>query len=414
MNQLLALFVSISSFSAFAYSNCMKSSISPDACFSESRRQLVIYDDDGHGGKPMMIGYAHNVQSGKAEQAIEDGIDVLIWSFFHMHWDDEKHQAMIRTSLHLDGIRKLRDKYDHVIHLAAFGGWNGPHPPVVSTDVAKSLSGRMWCDVFIEFNKSLGYLFDGIDWDYEGHDDLKSETSKFSIETLDIMADFSIAAKEYGMIVSMAPAESYLDSTAILEGLDSKFSLELNLPPRAWTSSEYGASDEDRELIKSAGFSHAGRQCYAYVLAKAGIETFDWVSIQLYEAYSPFSHDISRKKIEQSQALITRVNSLLDGYTVTGIPPPLAPEFKVKIPANKLVIGVANGWADDIKFCRVTPNALRAAYDKTKEKYKKGYLGIMFWTIEEEGNDDNTRLAKMLHRVFGFDKKSEDSCNRLD
>ena len=35
-----------------------------------------------HGS--IIIGYAHNAKSGKAEQAILDGINVIIWSFVHL------------------------------------------------------------------------------------------------------------------------------------------------------------------------------------------------------------------------------------------------------------------------------------------------------------------------------------------
>ena len=76
--------------------------------------------------------------------------------------------------------------------------------------------------------------------------------------------------------------------------------LPLNLPPRAWSSRRYQASDADRNLVESKIFLHVGRQCYAYVLAKASIGTFKWISIQLYEAYSPFAHNFHQRKLEQS------------------------------------------------------------------------------------------------------------------
>ena len=69
---------------------------------------------------------------------------------------------------------------------------------------------KEWCDVFLQFTESHGYLFDGIDWEYEGHDDLTAPTAKFTLETLDIMADF------YASIAS--------------GNGDEKFSLDLDLP----------------------------------------------------------------------------------------------------------------------------------------------------------------------------------------
>ncbi len=361
------------------------------------------------GDAPIIIGYAHDAKSGKADQAILDGINVIIWSFVHLDVDgtsvttdqqqqqQQKIRGTIRTDLDLESIRTIRNKYDHVVHLAAFGGWNGPHPPPYI------MSGKEWCQVFLKFNQDHGNIFDGIDWDYEGHDDISSPTSRFTLDTLDIMVDFSVDAKRHGMIVSMAPAESYLDST-IQSGssIDAQFSFALNLPPRAWTSSP-SASEEDKEIIATAGFSHAGRQCYAYVLAKAGIETFDWVSIQLYEAYSPFAHDVHRRKMDPVEALMMRINHLVvEGYTVTDVPlssPSLSPsEFVVKIPMSKLVLGIANGWADGRKFCKVEPSSIKSSYDAALEQCGHGFLGVMFWTVEEEGNTDEQRMTYLLNR----------------
>ena len=137
------------------------------------------------------------------------------------------------------------------------------------------------------------------------------------------------------------------------------------------------ASDEDRRLIESAGFSHAGRQCYAYVLAKAGVNVFDWISIQLYEAYSTFAHDVVRRNIDPVDALLARINQLTKGYTVTAMPHTLsASEYEVKVPLNKLVVGVANKWTDGFKFCDIEPESLLYAFQIAK------YGGIMFWVRE--------------------------------
>jgi hypothetical protein len=223
----------------------------------------------------------------------------------------------------------------------------------------------------------------------------------------------------------MAPAESYLDATAQDGSDDAKFSLLLNLPPRAWSSSEY-ATDQDRELIQSVGFSHAGRQCYAYVLAKAGIDAFDWISIQLYEAYSPFAHDVSRRHLDPVDALMARVNRFVDGYTVNFDTPALSfSEYEVRIPLEKLVVGVANRWADGLKFCVVKPESLKSAHESTLAKFHKGFLGVMFWvsehpnvciqfeclipnkisrascqTLEEEGTGEDSRYTLQLAESF--------------
>ena len=150
---------------------------------------------------PIIIGYASNPTSGKAERAIrDDGIHVIIWSFIHMHISNNEEEGdgntavpTIQTSLDLEEIKKIRNNYEHVVHLAAFGGWNGPHPP-------GQLTGKQWFNIFHQFNIDNGYLFDGIDWDYEGHDDLDADTATFTLETFDVMVDFSLEAKIHDMI----------------------------------------------------------------------------------------------------------------------------------------------------------------------------------------------------------------------
>jgi chitinase len=342
---------------------------------------------------PLIIGYASNAQSGKVDQAIIDGANIIIWSFIHLHITEDS-KCTIKTSLDLVEIRRIRETYKHVVHLAAFGGWNGPHPPTFSD--GSSLTGEKWCEVFMKFNEVNGFIFDGIDWDYEGNDNLDAPTSKFTLQTLDIMADFTTEAKSQGLIVSMAPAESYLDATAYPGSIDATFSLRLDLPPRAWTS------PEDLDVIK--GFSHAGRQCYAYVLAKAGVESFDFISIQLYEGYSPYVYDVSRRKTNPVEAIMERVDGFVGGYVVNGMPlsSSSSPEsYEVKIPLSKLVIGVANRWADGVKFCKIDPKTLRDAYVSTKKEYiGEGFLGVMFWTVNEEGEDAETRMTHELKKEF--------------
>ena len=337
---------------------------------------------------PLIIGYASNANSGNVDQAILDGANIIIWSFIHLHITDDS-KCTIKTSLDLVEIKRIREKYSHVVHQVAFGGWNGPHPPNFSD--GSSLSGQKWCEVFMKFNEVNNFLFDGIDWDYEGHDNLDAPTSKFTLETLDIMANFTTEAKSHGLITSMAPAESYLDASVVADSIDATFSLRLDLPPRAWTS------PEDRDMIK--GFSHAGRQCYAYVLAQAGVEAFDFISIQLYEGYSPYVYDVSRRKMNSVEAIMERVNGFVEGYVVNGLPLS-SPEYKVKIPPSKLVIGVANRWADGVKFAKMNPKNLRDAYETTKNKFGEGFLGVMFWTVEEEGNDAESRMTHELKKKF--------------
>ena len=68
-----------------------------------------------------------------------------------------------------------------------------------------------------------------------------------------------------------------------------------------------------------------------------------------------------------------------------------------------------------MKFCKVDPKAIRLAYEQTLVEYNgRGFLGVMFWTVEEEGggdgemldtnddddNDTEKRLTLLLKREF--------------
>ena len=271
-----------------AYSLSLPTSLSaaPSSTISESAI------DSSHNVKvPLPIGYCHNAPTEKIEEAIENGVNVIVWSFIHMDVDNSntstKQNPIIRTDLPMEQIKQIKAKYKNknLIHMAAFGGWNGPHPPI-----NENISGIEWCRAFMKFNQRHENVFDGIDWDLEGHDDREAPTSRFTIEVLDIMAEFSIEAKKtYGLLVSLAPAESYLDPLLHLqyekdqmihsentkednEYETNTFSLRLNLFPPVWDQRVL-----DRQYIKDTGFSHAGKQCYAYVLHRAGVDTFDWI-----------------------------------------------------------------------------------------------------------------------------------------
>jgi len=69
--------------------------------------------------------------------------------------------------------------------------------------------------------------------------------------------------KASGRFVSLAPPQSYLDAST------DEFSLSLALPARCW----------------HAEFAYAGRNAYAALLALAPPDTFDFVSLQLYESW---------------------------------------------------------------------------------------------------------------------------------
>jgi hypothetical protein len=149
--------------------------------------------------KRLLIGYGSDVE--KVRTAVHAGVNVVIWSFLEVKalpvdeikCDDDnnsnldtmragtavdrqttvmtergqqeehhcrKKKTSISTNLDLPAIQELiaeldREGYHDVVHLASFGGWNGPHldPELTASE--------WWRDGFIEH---VGHIFDGLDW----------------------------------------------------------------------------------------------------------------------------------------------------------------------------------------------------------------------------------------------------------
>jgi hypothetical protein len=162
----------------------------------------------------MLIGYGTNCEH--VRKAVQDGVNIVIWAFLdivatasdHGAGHDasthrellespaepltRQHRGRIKTDLDLLGIRQLiqeldQSGYAHVIHLVSFGGWNGPH-------LDPQLSAEEWYRCWKE--SETGSLFHGIDWDLEGHDDLRKSTNVFAISCLDKMGHISRMMKE--------------------------------------------------------------------------------------------------------------------------------------------------------------------------------------------------------------------------
>lgn len=184
-----------------------------------------------------------------------------------------------------------------------------------------------------------------------------------------LMGEMSQLAKRSGLIVSMAPAESYMDpSSSIFDHI-----LLHNYP-------------EWEEL--QPDFHYHGRNPYAYIYEKYGAmedgtNTFDFVSIQLYEGYSHALYNITiSPQVSPSEYLISFVNLVSSGWIIeTGNQ---ASEAIVKIPPSQLVIGLANGWADNRKFLLIWPEDLEDGYNALN---LAGFnpRGFMFWDIADEG-----------------------------
>jgi len=373
----------------------------------------------------------------KVTKAVQDGVNVLIWSFIFFEVVDDEHEhggnkdnytkpeqaedignsgqkLRIKVSQNIENYIKYKEYltsigYGNVVHLVAFGGWNGPHlPSGFSGDELyrkfKEVNTQSCLDKEKKFDASndddvipIGdTLWDGMDWDIEGHDIIKHPNNEFTKECLDQMGQFSQLAKQDGLIVSMAPPESYLDTTT------SKFSRFVNLtyPDDAWHQD----------------FEYHGWNVYAYILAKYGA-FIDFVFLQFYESYSHALYQTERIGITPSDFLkdyIMHLSKNNFSYMV---------DFKddstvelenqvVQIPLSKLVFGFANGWSlNSEKAIFFHPSEIKKAYHDLRN-VDLAPRGCGYWVVEEEGShgvDFTKELSDILfnHNISSkYDIKS--------
>ncbi|KAI9141770.1 hypothetical protein BKA69DRAFT_1072603 [Paraphysoderma sedebokerense] len=361
--------------------------------------------------KSLIVGYGNWGQcDSKIIQAVKDGVNVVIWFSIDLAVDSNKQPVIARGlnySCVADIINKLNHQgYHDTVHLISIGGWNSPHPDTTNP-VSKVY------EMFRNWNHDLSRRynfpgFDGIDWDIEGNDDLSSKYNTFTIEVLDFMGHFSQLAKRDGFIVSMAPAESYLDPTT------SEFDLSLKHEYNEW-----------KGLI--APFTYHGRNVYGYVLDRYGmtdldieeptngiektkkeshVKTFDFVTIQLYEGYSHALFQITKNCTSPSKFLCDFTKSVTNGWTINfdSVPEANWPSRVVKVEAERLVIGLANGWANNEKFLLIRPEQME---DGATQLKRDGMMvrGFAFWNIQDEGAVPNGQkeevwLTKGLNKIL--------------
>jgi hypothetical protein len=351
----------------------------------------------------------------KVTKVIEEGVNVLIWSFISFEVvknnDNEtnevkgkEQQLRLNVSQNLDNYRKYREKlksmgHDSIQHLVAFGGWNGPHLPsgfsgselyeaFKSINTQNIVDGTNDDDDTIEneddknkYKSTL--LWDGIDWDLEGHDNLKHPNNEFTVEELNQMGEFSQEAKNDGLLVSMAPPESYLDVTT------NSFSRFVNLT--------YPDDDWHQD------FEYHGWNVYAFVMAKYG-HCIDFVFLQFYESYSHALYQTEKMGMSQSDFLVEYITSLSNnkfGYDVNFEDDPsveLKNQF-VSLPLSKIVFGFANGWAfGSEKAIFFESSEVKKAYDHLKS-INLAPRGCGYWVVEEEGKN-GIYLTKDLNEIL--------------
>lgn len=144
----------------------------------------------------------------KVTQAIQNGVNVVIWSFIQLtkttssQMTEETTSKVSTTKLTLKPIirggpdlqkleiyiKKLHQMgYDDTVHLAAFGGWNGPH-------LDTSFSAEEMYEAWKEYN--VNGVLDGFDWDLEGEDNVQGPNNVFALDVLERMGEMSRLAKQ--------------------------------------------------------------------------------------------------------------------------------------------------------------------------------------------------------------------------
>lgn len=122
-------------------------------------------------------------------------------------------------------------------------------------------------------------------------------------------------------------------------------------------------------------FTYHGLNTYAYLLDKFGItswviengqkvscNTFDFVTIQLYEGYSHAEFNISVLKKSFHEYMLELLKSFKKGWEVdfSNDKELNFPYIKyLSLDPSRIVIGLANGWAGDGKFLLVSPEEVR-------------------------------------------------------
>ena len=115
-----------------------------------------------------------------------------------------------------------------------------------------------------------------------------------TVECLHFMGRFSQLAKQDGFLVSMAPAESYLDPTR--QGFDRSLLHSYDEWNSLHPDFTYHGLNTYAPLLSSE---------YKYTLVDGRlVDTFDWVMIQLYEGYSHTNYQIRQKGRSTSDCLL--------------------------------------------------------------------------------------------------------------
>ena len=344
--------------------------------------------------KKVIIGYATHCNlpddTYGVKTAVRNGVNIVIWAFLEIHRSNAttskgaEYVADLSGPLDLNCIRQMiheldNEGYNDTLHLVSVGGWNGPH-------LDENISGIEWYSIW---RNQVGNIFHGIDFDLEGNTNLTDSNNYFTIDCLNKMGTISKLAHSDGYVVSIVPAQSYLD---IGLGGTTQFSLHVNLTEtrRPW----------------HAEFNYFGRNVYAYLLAKYP-QYIDLIIIQFYESYSRASMFVNCYEVSHEKYLEMYIQTLYQQqfqHFVDFEHEPLAgiKSQRITIPLSKLVLGFANVGGDVNanleKNVYFDPTKIQSAYERL-HTVSLTPRGFMFWVIDREGKH-GVYYAKGLNDIL--------------
>ena len=276
----------------------------------------------------------------------------------------------------------LRARGLQTAHVVTVGGWDAPHP-ANGTGAEFYAQWKAWNTNTVAA-AGLPGGFDGVDWDLEGNDDPTSAWNTLGAATLDIVGQFSELAKTDGYLVTLVPCESYMDVST------PRFDASLTWPYPEW----YPA------------FRFHGHNPYAYLWSRYP-GAFDAVTIQLYESFSHANYNITVEGTRPAAYLQAWATALAAGWWVgfgsdTGAG---WPSQRVAVPPEKLIVGLANGWAGGFhpKSVLIMPEEVGAAWAALGAGSQ--FRGAAFWCIASEGEVPPAQSAPLwmaagLNAVF--------------
>eukprot|EP00397_Hematodinium_sp_SG-2012_P042213 GEMP01046643.1.p1 GENE.GEMP01046643.1~~GEMP01046643.1.p1 ORF type:complete len:325 (+),score=71.30 GEMP01046643.1:160-1134(+) len=291
----------------------------------------------------VIAAYTGGASSDQLRRAIDvGGVNVLLWSFLTFQ------RGTIRASINRTTYSHIAATYPHVVHFASLGGWNAPHP----TPLDSSLFLTQWR----RWNRDFG--FHGLDWDIEGNDDAASSENHINTTLLEFMTATSrTLQQEDGLLISIVPAQSYLDAGT--HAFDPRGSL---LHADAWAPS----------------FHYHGRNTYApLLLAQHTRLVPDMVIVQLYETYS-------RTWAEYSASYLDRLAyNMTTGWEIDFAGCWGLHRARITVNRTTLVFGLANWWGEkNPKVFFRQPRDI---------PWPTNVRGFAYWCVAEDGDVPFTR-----------------------